>query len=158
MLWLKLTLVILILEIGERAMCSDSCSMDAKSSPKALPQSSLLNTTDDKGCKYQVLADWDTGDFLIVNCTKTCPKGERSTVTNGQTCILKVTGSTGSDEVTVSVGTCNDGTCVTPKKPDCRTITPPEPVDEEDEEDTEEDEEQDEEEGEEETEEEEEED
>uniref|UniRef100_A0A0K8RHK4 Evasin n=1 Tax=Ixodes ricinus TaxID=34613 RepID=A0A0K8RHK4_IXORI len=154
MLLLKLTLFILILEIGERAMCSDSCPMDAKSSPKALPQSSLLNTTDDKGCKYQVLADWDTGDFLIVNCTKTCPKGEHSTVTNGQTCIITVRESTTPEDVIVLVGTCNNGSCVAKNEPDCRRITLPVPGDD-DEGDEEEEEEDDEEEAEEEEEEEE---
>uniref|UniRef100_A0A6B0TTR5 Putative evasin n=1 Tax=Ixodes ricinus TaxID=34613 RepID=A0A6B0TTR5_IXORI len=59
MLLLKLTLVILILEIGERTMCSapGSCATDGDSSPVNLPPSSLINSTDDKKCTYKLLAD-----------------------------------------------------------------------------------------------------
>uniref|UniRef100_A0A090X9H2 Putative secreted protein n=1 Tax=Ixodes ricinus TaxID=34613 RepID=A0A090X9H2_IXORI len=146
MLSLKLTLVVLILEIGERVLCAGSCATDAESSPVNLPPSSLINTTDDKKCRYQVLADLVNMGFLTVDCTKVCPTGEGSPVTNGESCILTVTWSPGSNDVTVSVGTCENGTCVTPGKSDCRTITLPGPYSGEEGEEEEEDEEEEEEE------------
>uniref|UniRef100_A0A090XE77 Putative secreted salivary gland peptide n=1 Tax=Ixodes ricinus TaxID=34613 RepID=A0A090XE77_IXORI len=177
MLLLKLTLVILILEIGERTMCSGPCPTAAESSPLDLPPGSLLDTPDNKKCNYKVLADLDAMEVLIVNCTKTCTNGKHRTVTNGQTCINKFwvstsataqsgpastapkeitqpkvteTESTELNEVTVLVGTCQNGSCVAPDNTNCRTITLPEEADddegdEEEEEDEEEDEEEEEE-------------
>uniref|UniRef100_A0A0K8R9S9 Evasin n=1 Tax=Ixodes ricinus TaxID=34613 RepID=A0A0K8R9S9_IXORI len=148
MLSLKLTLVVLILEIGERALCADPCPMAAGSSEVGLDPSSLLDTPDNEKCNYKVLADLNHMDFLIVNCTKDCQDGKRSTVTDGQSCIVMVTKAATPDEVTVSVGLCHNGTCDPKGDPDCRTITLPKPGDddEEDEDEEEEDDEEDEEE------------
>uniref|UniRef100_A0A090XD02 Evasin n=1 Tax=Ixodes ricinus TaxID=34613 RepID=A0A090XD02_IXORI len=127
MVLLKLTLVILILEIGERTMCSDPCKMEAESSPFKLPQSSLLDAPDEEGCKYQLLFVEAEGP-LVVNCTKDCPNGEKKTVTEGEACIVTVKKAADPDDVIVLVGSCDkEGSCVTKGDSDCRTITLPGP-------------------------------
>uniref|UniRef100_A0A6B0UQ50 Putative evasin n=1 Tax=Ixodes ricinus TaxID=34613 RepID=A0A6B0UQ50_IXORI len=122
MLLLKLTLVVLILVIGERGLCTDSDSAptakENKNAREALPQESLINNTDSKGCFFQVLPYYESEthffqhtpfgnimfcnkkqmrmrlkmDFgvLTVNCEKLCPKGIHGTEVNGNPCVVSL--------------------------------------------------------------------
>uniref|UniRef100_A0A090XD03 Putative secreted protein n=1 Tax=Ixodes ricinus TaxID=34613 RepID=A0A090XD03_IXORI len=96
MLWLKLTLVILISEIGERTMCSESgpapSTKENKNAPETLPQASLLNNMDRNGCNHQLLPYIKGGQvgFLTVNCTKSCPGEIKENDANGNPCVFKV--------------------------------------------------------------------
>uniref|UniRef100_A0A6B0V003 Putative evasin n=1 Tax=Ixodes ricinus TaxID=34613 RepID=A0A6B0V003_IXORI len=184
MLLLKLTLVVLISKIGERALCAGSCGKGTEGAPATLPQSSLLPAPDGENCEYKVLFDgttlrhggswatepWagvrsaaaahvdaggvnDDGDerrgFLVVNCTKDCPNGEKKTVTEGEACIVTVKKAADPDDVIVLVGSCDkEGSCVTKGDSDCRTITLPGPDSDESEGEDEDEEEEEEEEGE----------
>ncbi|XP_040076647.1 uncharacterized protein LOC120848698 [Ixodes scapularis] len=124
MLLLKLTLVILISAIGERTMCSDSGpALQAKEKEKELEsllQGSLITESSD-GCTYQLLPyfenEMDNG-FLYVNCTKSCPEGQHETAVTGNECVVTATPSK-NDEVDVTVGSCDGGSC----KPGSKHIT-----------------------------------
>uniref|UniRef100_A0A6B0UTT5 Putative evasin n=1 Tax=Ixodes ricinus TaxID=34613 RepID=A0A6B0UTT5_IXORI len=103
MLWLKLMLVILISEIGERAMCSGSGPVpsvkESEKTPYSLPQESLINDTSD-GCNRQLLPYLDENGMgvLTVNCTKYCTGDKQATDVNGNPCItvLQATSKTGT--------------------------------------------------------------
>uniref|UniRef100_A0A6B0UXA1 Evasin n=1 Tax=Ixodes ricinus TaxID=34613 RepID=A0A6B0UXA1_IXORI len=149
MLLLKLTLVVLISKIGERALCAGSCGKGTEGAPATLPQSSLLPAPDGENCEYKVLFDGTTLGFLVVNCTKDCPNGEKKTVTEGEACIVTVKKAADPDDVIVLVGSCDkEGSCVTKGDSDCRTITLPGPDSDESEGEDEDEEEEEEEEGE----------
>uniref|UniRef100_A0A6B0ULJ5 Putative evasin n=1 Tax=Ixodes ricinus TaxID=34613 RepID=A0A6B0ULJ5_IXORI len=72
MLWLKLMLVILISEIGERAMCSGSGPVpsvkESEKTPYSLPQESLINDTSD-GCNRQLLPYLDENGMTVLQAT-----------------------------------------------------------------------------------------
>uniref|UniRef100_A0A6B0V4I5 Putative transmembrane receptor wsc1 n=1 Tax=Ixodes ricinus TaxID=34613 RepID=A0A6B0V4I5_IXORI len=97
MLWLKLMLVILISEIGERTMCSDSepapSTEEKKNSPVTLPPKSLLNATTSDGCNYSEIPYFNDegmgieGGFLAVSCIKVCPAGKKENVVEGYGCV-----------------------------------------------------------------------
>ncbi|XP_040062674.2 uncharacterized protein LOC120837411 [Ixodes scapularis] len=94
MLCLELMLVILISEIGERTMCSDSSAKENKNGLETLPQELLMTQKDSIGCNYTLLpyfvdATMDNG-FLYVNCTKTCPERKHETVVNGNECVVSL--------------------------------------------------------------------
>uniref|UniRef100_A0A0K8R3E8 Evasin n=1 Tax=Ixodes ricinus TaxID=34613 RepID=A0A0K8R3E8_IXORI len=127
MLLLKLTLVVLISEIGERTMCSDSgratSAKENEEGLKTLPQQSLINETSD-GCTRQVLPYFEEetgGGVLTVNCTKVCPEGKKETDVNGNPCVATVE-ALSKEEVTVTVGTCDKGSCKPDNPPQSRTV------------------------------------
>uniref|UniRef100_A0A6B0USY2 Putative evasin n=1 Tax=Ixodes ricinus TaxID=34613 RepID=A0A6B0USY2_IXORI len=117
MLWLKLMLVILISEIGERAMCSGSGPVpsvkESEKTPYSLPQESLINDTSD-GCNRQLLPYLDENGMgvLTVNCTKYCTGDKQATDVNGNPCIFKVKQAAKPGKVKVKEGSCRNGTCV----------------------------------------------
>uniref|UniRef100_A0A0K8RH52 Evasin n=1 Tax=Ixodes ricinus TaxID=34613 RepID=A0A0K8RH52_IXORI len=127
MLLLKLTLVILLSEIAERTMCSDSgpasSANEGENVPKTWPPGSLLDGPSSDGCNYKALpyfeGDEETGiadsGVLALNCTKSCPDEKREKVTDGNPCVVTVQ-FLGNDEVNVTVGSCGDGSCK-PKSP-----------------------------------------
>uniref|UniRef100_A0A090X9G8 Putative secreted protein n=1 Tax=Ixodes ricinus TaxID=34613 RepID=A0A090X9G8_IXORI len=132
MLLLKLTLVVLISVIGERALCTDSnpapLAKENEKAPDTLPQVSLINNTDPNGCRYQVLPwfsdDGMDGGFLTVQCTKSCPKEIQETDADGNPCIVhwNFLGSS-TDTIRVLVGECKTGSCSPGRSPEYRDIT-----------------------------------
>uniref|UniRef100_A0A6B0UZ11 Putative evasin n=1 Tax=Ixodes ricinus TaxID=34613 RepID=A0A6B0UZ11_IXORI len=118
MLLLKLTLVVLILVIGERGLCTDSDSAptakENKNAREALPQESLINNTDSKGCFFQVLPYYESEtDFgvLTVNCEKLCPKGIHGTEVNGNPCVASWNYLDSRASIEVQEGLCDHGSC-----------------------------------------------
>uniref|UniRef100_A0A147BDH7 Putative secreted protein n=1 Tax=Ixodes ricinus TaxID=34613 RepID=A0A147BDH7_IXORI len=123
MLLLKVTVVVLISEIG-------SSAKEDENAPVTLPPQSLINDTDSKGCNRQLLPFFDgdeetgiiNGGFLTVNCTKSCPEGIKETDVNGNPCLAwwrYLDNST----VTVLVGSCKNGSCNVGDPSECRNIT-----------------------------------
>uniref|UniRef100_A0A0K8R9I3 Evasin n=1 Tax=Ixodes ricinus TaxID=34613 RepID=A0A0K8R9I3_IXORI len=134
MLLLKLTLVVLISEIGERALCAASgpapSANEDKDAPVTLPPESLLDGDTSGGCGYKVLPYFDGeeetgftgGGFLALNCTKSCRDERVETVTDGNECIANVD-SVSKEEATVTVGTCMKGSCKPGSSPQQRIVT-----------------------------------
>uniref|UniRef100_A0A0K8R9N5 Putative secreted salivary gland peptide n=1 Tax=Ixodes ricinus TaxID=34613 RepID=A0A0K8R9N5_IXORI len=126
---LKLTLVILLSEIAERTMCSDSdpSSSAKENAPVTWPQKSLLNASSSSGCTHQEIPYFDDamgsqGGFLAVNCTKSCPEGKQENVVQGYQCVAKLESSNG-EEVNVLVGYCDKGSCKPYHSPQHRTVS-----------------------------------
>uniref|UniRef100_A0A0K8R3G9 Evasin n=1 Tax=Ixodes ricinus TaxID=34613 RepID=A0A0K8R3G9_IXORI len=151
MMLLKLTLVIIISEIGERTMCSAPSTKENESAPVTFPPKSLLNATTSNGCKHSEVPYFEDegpgfpGGFLAVSCTKDCPSGKEENVAEGYRCVATVN-SLHEEEADVTVGTCVKGTCQPDKPPRHRTVQliteeEEEEVEEEDEEEGEDDEE-----------------
>uniref|UniRef100_A0A090X9H0 Putative secreted protein n=1 Tax=Ixodes ricinus TaxID=34613 RepID=A0A090X9H0_IXORI len=126
MLLLKLTLVVLISVIGERALCTDSSAKENENAPETLPEDLLMIEKDSSGCNYTLLpyfveATMDYG-FLYVSCTKSCPEGKHETAVTGTECVAGVSPSK-EDEVEVTVGSCDGGSCKLGRNPRRITVT-----------------------------------
>uniref|UniRef100_A0A0K8RLH5 Putative secreted salivary gland peptide n=1 Tax=Ixodes ricinus TaxID=34613 RepID=A0A0K8RLH5_IXORI len=112
MLLLKLALVVLISEIGERALCAASSAEENKIVPKTLPQELLINETSD-GCFYQLLSYIDEHGmgFLTVNCTKVCTGKIQKTDVDGNPCVASWSYLDSTASITVQEGLCDHGFC-----------------------------------------------
>uniref|UniRef100_A0A0K8R3D9 Putative transcription factor n=1 Tax=Ixodes ricinus TaxID=34613 RepID=A0A0K8R3D9_IXORI len=131
MLLLKLTLVILILEIGERTMCSKSGSTSSAQENEdvsnPLPPGTYINVPDEKGCSYKQILDYSEGEalmgnYLVLTCTKSCPPGQKRNVVDGNKCTATLKLLT-NGTVDVTVGSCAGGSCIPDSPPHSRIIT-----------------------------------
>uniref|UniRef100_A0A090XB41 Putative secreted protein n=1 Tax=Ixodes ricinus TaxID=34613 RepID=A0A090XB41_IXORI len=134
MLLLKLTLVVLISVIGERALCTDSgpapSAKEIETAPETLPQELLIHQRDSDGCEYDLLPYFDESDgmdntdagFLTVNCTKSCPGEIKKTDVNGNPCVASWRYSDPTT-ITVQEGSCKEGFCNPCNPPKPHTIT-----------------------------------
>uniref|UniRef100_A0A090X9I0 Putative secreted protein n=1 Tax=Ixodes ricinus TaxID=34613 RepID=A0A090X9I0_IXORI len=132
MLLLKLTLVVLISEISERALCADSgpapSAKENENAPVTLPPKSLLDAPTSNGCYHLELPYFDDeeadipGGFLAVNCTKSCPDGIQENVVEGYHCVANWS-YLDPTTITVQEGSCKHGFCTPGESPKHRTIT-----------------------------------
>uniref|UniRef100_A0A090XCZ8 Putative secreted protein n=1 Tax=Ixodes ricinus TaxID=34613 RepID=A0A090XCZ8_IXORI len=119
MLLLEAILVVLMLTIGHR-QCSSIPHATTSTENKALsilPSSFIISTQDSDGCITKVFPK-DLNGVLSLSCKKSCNDGKERLETEGNECIVTVT-QTKSNEATITVGTCKNGTCVTKNPVEC---------------------------------------